>query len=297
MKHIKSRRIVFALVFLLALPIAAMARDIDPIVSTAWLEKNLANPKIVTMDLRKVEEYKAGHIPGAVNSFYGSWAIKKGELLNELPATDDLFDVIGAAGIGRDSLVVLVSKSEKILDRFDMTRVAWTLKYAGVANVAVLDGGQDQWVKENKPLKQDMVRAKSKPFRGQVNKGLFVDKAYVMSKIGKATVIDVRGPTFFEGKEKLSFVAKTGRIKGVVNLPVGQLYTKEGLYKSKAELAELAKKAAADPAGEIILYCDTGKACTSWAFVMTEVLGYKNVKIYDGSFMEWAKDAGAPIEP
>lgn len=297
MKHIKSRSIIFALVFLLAVPIAAMARDIDPIVSTAWLEKNLANPKVVIVDLRKVEEYKAGHIPGAVNSFYGSWAIKKGELLNELPATDDLFDVIGAAGIGKDSLVVLVGKTEKLPDRFDMTRVAWTLKYAGVANVAILDGGQDQWAKEGKPVKQDMVKAKSRSFKGQVNKGLFVDKAYVISKLGKAKIIDVRGPAFFEGKEKLPFVAKTGRIKGAVNLPVAQLYNKEGLYKSKAELAELAKKTAADPAGEVILYCDTGKTCTGWSFVMTDMLGYKDIKIYDGSFMEWVKDASAPIEP
>jgi thiosulfate/3-mercaptopyruvate sulfurtransferase len=297
MKSIKSRSIMFALVLLLALPMSVMARDIDPVVSTSWLEKNLANPKVVIVDLRKVEEYKAGHIPGAVNSFYGSWAIKKGELLNELPALDDLFDVIGAAGIGKDSLVVLVGKTEKLPDRFDMTRVAWTLKYVGLENIAILDGGQDQWAKEGKPVKQDMVKAKSRSFKGQVNKGLFVDKAYVLSKLGKAVVLDTRGPAFFEGKEKLPFVAKLGRVKGAVNLPVGLLYTKEGLYKSSNELGAAAEKAAgADRAGERILYCDTGKTCTSWAFVMTDLLGYKDVKIYDGSFMEWAKDAQAPVE-
>jgi len=58
--------------------VAVMARDIDPIVSTDWLQKNLKNQELVIVDLRKVEEYKAGHIPGAVNVFYGSWAIKKG---------------------------------------------------------------------------------------------------------------------------------------------------------------------------------------------------------------------------
>lgn len=92
-------------VVILLLPLTALARGIDPIVSTDWLQQNLKNAEIVIVDVRKVEEYKAGHIPGAVNVFYGSWAIKKGALLNELPPLDDLADVIGSAGIDKDSLV------------------------------------------------------------------------------------------------------------------------------------------------------------------------------------------------
>ena len=66
---------VMVIVLLLLLPLTVMARDINPIVSTDWLEKNLQNPKVVIEDLRKVEDYKAGHIPGAVNAFYGVWAV------------------------------------------------------------------------------------------------------------------------------------------------------------------------------------------------------------------------------
>jgi thiosulfate/3-mercaptopyruvate sulfurtransferase len=294
MKLLKAVLIVIALL----LPLMAMARGIDPIVSTDWLQKNLKNAKIVIVDVRKVEDYKAGHIPGAVNVFYGSWAIKKGDLLNELPPIDDLADVIGGAGISKDSLVVVVGKTEKVPDQFDMTRVAWTLKYLGVPNVAILNGGQDQWVKENKPLSQDMVKAKAKTFKAAINKDLFVDKAFVLDKIGKTTIIDTRGPAFYEGKEKLPFVPKLGRIKGAVNLPVGQLYTPEGLYKAKAELATLAEKAAGtDLNKEIIVYCDTGKTATAWAFIITDMLGYKDVKVYDGSSMEWLADPNAPMEP
>jgi len=283
--------------FTITAPVQA-AGAIDPIVSTDWLEKNLNNPDLVIIDLRKVEDYKAGHIPGAVNAFYGSWAIKKGDLLNELPNLDDLAEVIGNAGIGANSLVVLTDTVEKVPDQFGMTRVAWTLKYAGVANVAILNGGLSQWVKEKRTLSQDMVKAKATSFQATWKKNLFVDKAAVLAKLGKATIIDTRAPGFYEGKEKLAFVPKTGRIKGAVNLPVGLLYTKEGLYKDKAELAALATKAAgSDPDKELILYCDTGKTCTSWAFVMTELLGYKNVEVYDGSSMEWLADPNAPAEP
>ena len=285
-------------VALLFLPLTAMARGIDPIVSTDWLQKNLKNVKVVIVDVRKVEDYKAGHIPGAVNVFYGSWAIKKGDLLNELPPIDDLTDVVGSAGIDKDSLVVVIGKTDKVPDQFDMTRVAWTLKYLGVQNVAILNGGQNQWAKENKPLSQDMVKAKAKPFKALAGKNLFVDKAFVVDKIGKTTIVDTRGPAFYEGKEKLAFVPKLGRIKGAVNLPVGQLYTPEGLYKDKAALAALAEKAVgSDLNKELILYCDTGKTATSWAFIMTEMLGYKDVKVYDGSSMEWLADPNAPMEP
>jgi thiosulfate/3-mercaptopyruvate sulfurtransferase len=296
MRKMRSLKVLLVLILLL-LPLTVMARDIDPIVSTNWLQENLSNQKLVIVDVRKTEDYKAGHIPGAVNVFYGSWAIKKGELLNELPPLDDLMDTIGSVGIGKESRVVVVGKTEKIPDQFDMTRVAWTLKYAGIENASILNGGQDQWVKEKKALSQEMVKVKAKPYKGALNKNLIVDKKYVLSKLGMATIVDTRGPAFFSGKEKLAFVAKTGRIKGAVNLPVSQLYTKDGLYKDKAELSSLAAKAVGnDLSKEIILYCDTGKTCTSWALVMKDMLGYQDVKIYDGSFMEWAADPNAPME-
>jgi thiosulfate/3-mercaptopyruvate sulfurtransferase len=294
----KNRLIGVILIMLLFLPVAALARDVAPIVSTAWLEQNLANPGLVVLDVRKVEEYKIGHIPQAVNVFYGSWAIKKGELTNELPPNDELVDMIGAAGIEENSIVVVVSKTDKVPDQFDMTRVAWTLKYMGVNNVAVLNGGYNQWVKDKKTLSTEMVKPKPKAFKGKINKGLFVNKDYVMSRLGKAIILDTRGPAFYQGKEKLAFVPKVGRIKGAVNLPVGQLYTPEGLYKNEADIAKLATAVVGtDMTKEIIAYCDTGKTCTSWAFVLTDLLGYKDVKIYDGSSMEWLKDPNAPAEP
>jgi thiosulfate/3-mercaptopyruvate sulfurtransferase len=289
---------VLLVLMLILMPAAALAQIAGPIVSVSDLEKNLTNPQVVVVDVRKVEEYKAGHIPGAVNVVYGSWAIKKGDLLNELPPIDDLAEVIGNAGIDKDSIVVIVGKTDKVPDQFDMTRVAWTLKYLGVPNVAILNGGQNQWVKENKPLSQDMVRAKAKSFKVSITDKLYVNKAYVMDQLGKAAIIDTRAPAFFEAKEKLPFVPKLGRIKGAVNLPVGQLYTPEGLYKDKSALAALAQKAAGnDLSKEIIVYCDTGKTCTGWALIMTDMLGYQNVKAYDGSSMEWLADPAAPSEP
>jgi thiosulfate/3-mercaptopyruvate sulfurtransferase len=179
-----------------------------------------------------------------------------------------------------------------------MTRVAWTLKYMGLDNVAILNGGYNQWVKDKKTLSTEAVKPKPKAYKGKINRGLFVNKDYVMGRLGKAIILDTRGPAFYEGKEKLPFVPKLGRIKGAVNLPVGQLFAPEGLYKDQAALMALATRAVGDDkTKEIIAYCDTGKTCTAWTFLLTDLFGYKDVKVYDGSSMEWLKDPNAPSEP
>lgn len=296
MKREKYLKIVVGIVFLLLLPGLSFARTIAPVVSTDWLEQNLS--KVVILDVRKVEEYKAGHIPNAVNIFYGSWAVKKGDLLNELPADDDLKDILSSAGIGADSSVVVVGKMDAPPDRVDATRVAWTLKYAGVENVSLLSGGYNKWVNDKKPVSTEAVKARQKAYRGKFNKGLLVKKNDVMSRLGKAVMVDVREADVYAGKKKLDFVARLGHIKGAVNLPTSVVYEKDATYKAKDELARISTGVVgADRSKEVILYCDTGKFCTAWWFMLSELLEYKDAKIYDGSMMEWAKDPGAPMEP
>ncbi|HPC00778.1 MAG TPA: rhodanese-like domain-containing protein [Syntrophales bacterium] len=295
-KRGKFLSVLAGLILVGALAATASARELEPVVTTAWLEKNL--DKVIVLDVRKVEEYRGGHIPGAVNVAYGSWAIKRGELLNELPADDDLRDVLGSAGIEPASKVVVVGKTATPADRVDATRVAWTLIYAGVSEVSLLSGGYDKWVADGKAVSTEAVRPRAKDYRGRFHKDLVVTKAAVAAALGKGVIVDVRERDFYEGKKKLPFVERLGHIKGAVSLPTSTMYEADGTYKAKDALAALAAAAVgADRDREIILYCDTGKFCTAWWFMMRELLGYKNVKVYDGSMMEWAKDPAAPMEP
>ena len=290
----KMKVMVGLLAVFLLLPAAAFAAE--PFVTTEWLQANLS--KVTVLDVRKVEEYNDGHIPGSINVFYGVWGIKKGVLLNELPSDDDLKDILSSAGIEPTTQVVVVSKGETMPLRTDATRVAWTLRYAGVENAAVLSGGIEKWIADKKPLSKDAVKPKAKPYRGKFNKQFLANKAYVMGALGKAVLGDVRAPEFFKGEKKLEFVPATGRIKGAVNLPPGALFNADNTYKSKAEIEAIAKPiVGADLNKEIILYCDTGKVCTTWWLALNDLLGYKNVKVYDGSSMEWLADPAAPKEP
>ena len=265
----KNIRISVTVLFLcvMLLPLVSSARDVEPIVNTTWLEQNLNNSKVVIVDIRKVEDYKAEHIPNAVNVFYGSWAITKGGVRNELPANDDLFDVIGSAGIDSNSIVILVGKTDGIPERTDITRVAWTLKYAGIPNVAILDGGYNKWIADKKAISTDAAKPKAKPYQAKVNENLFVTKDYVIKNLGKAIIVDVREPDFYKGVKKLDFVSKAGRIAKAVNLPTSLAYRQDGTFKDKGELANIASGVVGnDMAKEIITDCDTGKVCQWMVF-------------------------------
>jgi thiosulfate/3-mercaptopyruvate sulfurtransferase len=287
---------IIAAVAVFLTPVLLMAREISPIVSTDWLEKNLNNPKLVTVDIRKVEQYKEGHIPNSVNVFYGVWAVKKKDLSNELPEEDDLYDAIGSVGIRKDSMVVLVGPVDPAPDRLNATRVAWTLVYAGVDNVAILDGGYDKWAKEKKAISTETVKPKAAEYKGKAGKGIFATKEELVSKVGKATLLDTRTPEFFFGVSKLDFVEKAGHIQGAVSLPAPWMFTQEGTFKETKDLEAMAYGVVgAKDSKEIITYCDSGRFATGWWFTLKEVLGYKNVKSYDGSMQELTKDPSAPI--
>jgi thiosulfate/3-mercaptopyruvate sulfurtransferase len=161
-----------------------------------------------------VEEYKEGHIPNAINVFYNSWAIAKDGLANELPADDDLRDLVASLGVDKNTTVVIVGKNDPVGERVGMTHVAWTLKYAGVESVAVLNGGYDRWVAEKKEISTTPNRGKKAPYEGQFDKSIFADKDYVTANLDKALIVDVREEPFFKGEKKLDFVARMGHIKG-----------------------------------------------------------------------------------
>jgi thiosulfate/3-mercaptopyruvate sulfurtransferase len=292
----KVQWLAIALAVMVFFPSALLARDMAPVVSTDWLEKNIAAPKLKIVDIRKLEEYRDGHIPGSLNSFYGAWAIKKGTTQNELPPDDDLADLIRSLGISKDSQVVVVGKSDTPGDLVGITRVAWTLAYTGLENVSLLDGGYNKWVSDKRPVSKEAAKASPSTYQPVWNKGILVTKDYLMKVMKQALVVDTRLPDAFFGVSKMDFVARAGHIPGAVCLPSVWLYGKDGTFKPKADgEAMVSGVLGKDKSREYILYCDTGKFCSALWFVVTQSYGYANVKIYDGAMEEWAKDPQAPM--
>lgn len=290
------KRILPILVLALALPAVTSALDLPKIVSADWLEKNGSDPAVRIVDIRKPEEFKAGHVPNAINLFYGSWAVKRNNLDNQLPEDEDLLDLVMSVGIDKATPVVVVGKVDTTTDQVNATRVAWTLRYAGVVQVGVLDGGFNKWSADKKPVSTDVKKVDAAKGKVSPNRQFLASKADVTAKLGKAIIVDTRLPEFFFGIAKIPIVAREGRIPQSVNLPSAWIFTKEGAFRTREDLEAMAAGVVGkDKAAEIITFCDTGRLCSGGWFVLSEVLGYQNVKVYDGSTQEWAADANAPM--
>ncbi len=289
--------LVTAVFIFLFLPLPGWSQDLEAIVSTQWLENNLSRPDMVILDVRKVEDYRNGHIVGAVNLFYRAWAFKKKHLYAEIPDQDDLSEMIGSAGISPGSRVVVVGSTGTPHEKVHGARVACTLKFAGVKNVAILDGGFEKWTYESRKISKIIPQTIPTIFKGHFRQDLFADKAYIVSRWGKMILLDVREKEYYLGEKKLDCVEKAGRMPGARNLPTSLAFTPSGTFMERESLASLAESVVGqDRDREIVTYCDTGQCCPTWALLLKEVLGYRQVRIYDGGLQEWMADPDVPQE-
>ncbi|MEM3551980.1 MAG: rhodanese-like domain-containing protein [Candidatus Bathyarchaeia archaeon] len=290
----------------------SQTRTIPAIVSTEWLKQNLTLPKLVVLDVRSQSDYALGHIEGAINVPEENWYVHPSGLLMELPEWNDLSALIGGSGIKKDSLVVVVGSTignlpptfppTALYNMAGTTRVAVTLLYAGVRNVAVLDGGYEKWVKEGKPTTTDIPSIKPVTYDGKANEEMFVSIDYVKKRPGK--IVDARDPDVYFGVTTELWTAYPGHIPTAKCLPTPWLWNiilkEDGTvdYITYKDVDTLEKMASGvidkNKNREVIIYCGVGGYASTLYFVLSEVLGYKNVKMYDGSAQEWT-GAGEPV--
>jgi thiosulfate/3-mercaptopyruvate sulfurtransferase len=272
-------------------PLTARSRDIPAVVSPDWLSKNLGDSRIVVIDIRTAEQYKKGHIPGAINVPMALWAVSRNGLSLELPLEDALSDLIKKTGMNAGSHPVIVSRFDTDFNRADTTRVAWTCAIAGIENAAILDGGHNRWVKEIKTLSTEDVNATPSAYALKMNQSILASKRYVLEKIGKAILVDTRLP-----EEYFGVALKPGHIKSAVNLPTPWVFAGDGTFRNEEDLLAMASGViGTNKSKEVILYCGFGGYACTWWFLLTQIFGYQNVSVYDGSMEEWVKDPADPV--
>ena len=296
--------IAAAATMVLALAIPAHADAITPLVSTGWLKQHLGDADLVVLDIRSAidggggEAYAAGHIPGAVHSDYdkAGWRVTRNGVPFMLPTVAELEKLIGETGIDEDSRVIVVPAGVHHTDFGAAARTYWTLKVAGVTKVSILDGGYAAWASERNAVETGGNKPVPKIFTATLDKSLFVDAREVeaIERNGGATLVDARPASFFAGREKAPAAQAYGHIPGAVNLDSATFYdAKTNRLKPQTALAALA--ATAVPVGPTVAYCNTGHwAATDW-FVLSEILGRKDVKLYYGSMVDWTSDASRPL--
>ena len=297
------RSVAAAALLALALASHARAETMAPLVSTGWLKEHLKDPDIFVLDVRSaidgggVEAYVKGHIPGAIHSDYdkAGWRVTRGGVPFMLPTLPELEKLIGELGIDEDTRVVVVPAGVSYTDFGSAARTYWTLKVAGLSKVSILDGGYAAWAAQHDAIETGPSKPAPKIFTATIDKALLAEVGEVrkIETSGGATLIDARPATFFAGKQKAPAAQGYGHIPGAVNIDSATFYDAQtNRLKPPAELASIA---AALPDGPAVAYCNTGHwAATDW-FVLSEILGRKDTRLYDGSMAAWTANASRPV--
>jgi len=285
-----------------------------PLVDSVWLAKNM--DKVVILDVRKdIKSFTAkpaykrnkktgklklvrvgGHISGARLINYkkvrANREIDGKKVTRMLPTKADFEKLMQAAGMNKNSLVVIVSKGQSEGDVTIATRLYWQLKYYGHTNMAILDGGVAQWIKDGN-------KVSTKPVK--ISKGNWVataeDKSILASSddVAKAVkdkavqIVDARVLSQYLGTYNKSYVYAKGHVPTAKTFPVELLTYPGGVarFTSAKDLATLANEFDIDTKKPVITYCNSGHLASGAWFMMSEVMGNKQAKLYDGSMHQW----------
>lgn len=303
---IKTLAAVFLAAFfqMTALSGSAQALEAGPLVSMDWLADHLADENLLVLDIRSPlaksgkDDYLKGHIPGAVWSEYpGYWRTSRGDVSGVLPSVEKLEASLSELGVHEDRTVVLVPAGTSDLDFGAAARIYWTFKYLGHDHVAILNGGHAAWIAANGEVETGDVVPEGDMFVAEPRPELLVSTDDVASlSDGNTLLLDSRPLAQFEGIEKHDDAVRFGHLPGATHFDQAQFYdAARNTLKPVDQLQARASQVGANADDPVIAYCNTGHwAATNW-FVLTELLGYENVAVYDDSMVGWSRQSDLPV--
>lgn len=252
--------------------------------TTAWLEKNLKNPKVLILDASSAPLYNAAHIPGAVNASPYSYGA------HELPLAE-MESHFQSLGVSPGKKIVIYDEGGSNV----ATRLFWDLYYHGypAADLLILDGGLNKWQKSGLPVSKDPTPAPAKgTFRvSKLKESERIRLAEVLTATGdseKNALIEALDPGWHYGQ--ISPFERAGHIPNGILLPGGDFYNADKTFKSPAEIKKMLDYVGVKPGQQISTYCGGGIAATVPYFALKFLLGYPNVKLYKESELGWLKD-------
>ena len=285
---------------LLAAPLAAQGPREKLIVTPQWLNDHLNDRNLVVIHVGPKAGYDTAHIAGArfvdQNTFFAPQGAPPA-LTYELPSPDSLRAGLARMGVTENSRIIVYASEPPRYPQ--ATRIVLTLDHAGFGEAAsLLDGGLAAWTRAGFKTTTEVPAPAAANLAQLKTKVVTVPAEFVRDNVGKPgiVVIDGRAAAFYDGLQESGApdARKKGHIKGAQSVPYTELVDAQGLFKPAADLQALFNKAGAKPGDTIVGYCHIGQQATAMLFA-ARTLGYQ-VKLYDGSFEDWAR-RGWPIEP
>jgi thiosulfate/3-mercaptopyruvate sulfurtransferase len=238
--------------------------------------------------------YDEGHLPGAAFlDLAAELSDTSSKLRYTLPPLETLTRTFAAKGIGHGTFVVLYSHATPTW----ATRIWWMLRAVGFDDAAILDGGLDKWKAEGRPLetKETIHPPATLTLRGRPE--IFVDKNDMKAAIGKPGTLTLNALSHDQHKGTGGVTyGRPGRITGSSCVPAASLFGPDKTLKPINELRAAFDGVGAAPDKRVLVYCGGGIAASLDAFVLTALLGHKNVSVYDNSMQEWSNDSSLPME-
>jgi len=272
----------------------------EVLVDTQWVADHLTDPrvKIVEVDV-DTTAYDNGHVKGAIGL---DWRKDlQARPIRDLLPKDEFEELLSSKGISNGDTVVVYGDNNNWFAAW----FVWNLKYYGHKDARLMNGGRKKWQDEGRELVAEAPAIKPTSYKaGQPVKNIRALRDEVLAELGKAGVslVDVRSPKEFSGEllapENLpqEGAQRGGHIPGAANIPWGQAVREDGTFKSAEELRALYESKGVTPDQAVIAYCRIGERSSHTWFVLYYLLGYPNVRNYDGSWTEWGSLIAAPIE-
>ncbi|HEY7270441.1 MAG TPA: sulfurtransferase [Dehalococcoidia bacterium] len=271
----------------------------DVLVSTQWVadHANDANVRLVEVDV-DTNAYGEGHIAGARG---WNWTSQlQDQVRRDVISKQSLEGLLSESGVGNDDTIILYGDNNNWFAAYAF----WVLEMYGHRSLKLMDGGRKKWLDENRPTTKDAPSVSTTSYKaGEPNAKLRARRQEVIDAIGKSgkALVDVRSPAEFSGEilapPGLQETAQRGgHIPGAANVPWAQAVKEDGTFKSADDLKALYAPKGVTPDKEVIAYCRIGERSSHTWFALKHLLGYDDVRNYDGSWTEYGSMIDVPVE-